>query len=222
MKKFTDELRQKATQIWAAELEHPFVRGIADGSLPKEKFKFYLCQDYLFLLDYSRVFAYGVIKAQDEATMAKFSLLLHETLNTEMDLHRGYCDRFGITPAEMETTPVAPTTHAYTRHLLHVAQAGTLTDLVAGVLPCQWGYWEIGTALAKRGTSPEPLYQEWIKMYSSDEFGALGEWLRELLNDLTAESTDAEKRRLTNHFLTSSRYEYLFWEMAYNQEDWAI
>ena len=98
---FTDELKQHAAPIWEADLKHPFVRGIADGSLPTEKFKFYLIQDYLFLLDYSRVFAHGVIKAPDEATMAMFSQLLNETLNTEMDLHRGYCEKFGISAAEM-------------------------------------------------------------------------------------------------------------------------
>ena len=78
--KFTDELRRTAAPIWEADLKHPFVRGMADGSLPTEKFKFYLIQDYLFLLDYSRVFAYGVIKAHDETTMAMFAQLLNETL----------------------------------------------------------------------------------------------------------------------------------------------
>ena len=219
---FTDELKQYAAPIWEADLKHPFVRGIADGSLPTEKFKFYLIQDYLFLLDYSRVFAYGVIKATDEATMAMFSQLLNETLNTEMDLHRGYCEKFGISAAEMETAPMTPTTHAYTRHLLHVAQTGTLADLIAGVLPCQWGYAEIGTTLAEQGGSPEPLYQEWIDMYASPEFLALGEWLRSELNNLTAESSAAEKQRIQQHFLLSSRYEYLFWEMAWTEQAWQI
>ncbi len=222
MTQFTDELRQSAAPIWEADLGHPFVRGIADGTLPTEKFKFYLVQDYLFLLDYSRVFAHGVIKAPDEATMALFSQLLNETLNTEMDLHRGYCEKFGISAAEMEQAPVAPTTHAYTRHLLSVAQSGTLADIIAGVLPCQWGYAEIGTTLAQQGGSPEPLYQEWIEMYASEEFLALGKWLRSLLNELTAESSSAEKARLKRHFLFSSRYEYLFWEMAWTQEAWQI
>ena len=222
MIQFTDELRQSAAPIWEADLGHPFVRGIADGTLPTEKFKFYLVQDYLFLLDYSRVFAHGVIKAPDEATMALFSQLLNETLNTEMDLHRGYCEKFGISAAEMEQAPVAPTTHAYTRHLLSVAQSGTLADIIAGVLPCQWGYAEIGTTLAQQGGSPEPLYQEWIEMYASEEFLALGKWLRSLLNELTAESSSAEKERLKRHFLFSSRYEYLFWEMAWTQEAWQI
>ena len=71
--------------------------------------------------------------------------------------------------------PIAPTTHAYTRHILNVAEAGTLADLVAGVLPCQWGYAEIGTTLSEQGGSPEPLYQEWIDMYASPEFLSLGE-----------------------------------------------
>ena len=220
--KFTDELREFAAPIWEADLRHPFVRGIADGTLPKEKFKYYLIQDYLFLLDYSRVFAYGVIKAHDEATMALFSQLLNETLNTEMDLHRGYCEKFGISPAEMESAPVAPTTHAYTRHILHVAQIGTLADVIAGVLPCQWGYAEIGTSLAEQGGSPEPLYQEWIDMYASAEFLALGEWLRNLLNDITTESSPDEKVRLQKHFLMSSRYEYMFWEMAWTEQEWQI
>ena len=219
---FTDELKQHAAPIWEADLKHPFVRGIADGSLPTEKFKFYLIQDYLFLLDYSRVFAHGVIKAPDEATMAMFSQLLNETLNTEMDLHRGYCKKFGISAAEMMEAPIAPTTHAYTRHILHVAQGGTLAELIAGVLPCQWGYAEIGTTLAKQGSSPEPLYQEWIDMYASPEFLALGEWLRGMLNDLTATCSISEKERLKNHFLLSSRYEYLFWEMAWTAEEWQI
>ena len=220
--KFTDELRLAAAPIWEADLEHPFVRGIADGSLPTEKFKFYLIQDYLFLLDYSRVFAHGVIKAPDEATMAIFSRLLNGTLNTEMDLHRGYCAKFGVSAAEMETTPIAPTTHAYTRHILNVAESGTLADLVAGVLPCQWGYAEIGTTLAEQGGSPEPLYQEWIDMYASAEFLAFGEWLRGLLNGLTTGYSPSEKERIKNCFLMSSRYEYLFWEMAYTQEEWKI
>ena len=220
--KFTDELRLAAAPIWEADLKHPFVRGMADGSLPAEKFKFYLIQDYLFLLDYSRVFAYGVIKAHDETTMAMFSQLVNETLNTEMDLHRGYCEKFGITAAEMEAAPMAPTTHAYTRHVLNVAEVGTLADLVAGVLPCQWGYAEIGTTLAEQGGSPEPLYQEWIDMYASPEFLSLGEWLRGLLNNLAAEYSASERERIKSYFLTSSRYEYLFWEMAYTQEAWKI
>ena len=154
--------------------------------------------------------------------MAMFAELLNATLNTEMDLHRGYCEKFGISAAEMAAAPVAPTTHAYTRQLLNVAEVCTLADLVAGVLPCQWGYAEIGTTLAEQGGSPEPLYQEWIDMYASPEFLSLGKWLRDLLNNLVVAYGPSEKERIKNYFLMSSRYEYLFWEMAYTQEAWKI
>ena len=87
---FAAHLRRLAKPIWAAELEHPFVTGLGDGSLPVERFRFYLAQDYLFLLAYCQVFALAVARAPDEATMSHFTRLLDATLHTEMDLHRDY------------------------------------------------------------------------------------------------------------------------------------
>jgi len=227
---FTDRLRQKAAPIWEKELSHPFVKGIGDGTLPVEKFRFYLHQDYLFLIEYCRVFALAVVKAQDLPTMGKFAQLLHATLTTEMDLHRGYARKFGIAPEELEATKMAPTTHAYTRHLLHVAGIGTLGDLVAAVLPCQLGYWEIGTHLAKvQGAGGEELqtpgsrlYQEWIQMYSSQEFGGLAQGLSDLMNALATGEKEEALARMEEEFLISSRYEYMFWEMCDREETWIV
>ena len=183
---------------------------------------FYLIQDYLFLLDYSRVFAHGVIKAHDEATMAMFATLLNETLNTEMDLHRGYCAKFGVSATEMEAAPMAPTTHAYTRHLLDVAQVGTLADIVAGVLPCQWGYAEIGTTLAKQGGSRNRSIRSGLRctpLLNSYRWAS-----RYAVYSTTSPPSIAplKKNGVKNYFLLSSRYEYLFWEMAYTEETWKI
>ncbi|MFQ5893405.1 MAG: thiaminase II, partial [Nitrospinota bacterium] len=82
---FAAHLRSLAEPIWAAELEHPFVTGLGDGSLPVERFRFYLAQDYLFLLAYCQVFAQAVARSPDEATMSHFARLLDATLHTEMD-----------------------------------------------------------------------------------------------------------------------------------------
>jgi thiaminase/transcriptional activator TenA len=220
---FTDRLRQKAAPIWEKELQHPFVKGIGDGTLPVEKFKFYMGQDYLFLIEYCKVFALAVVKAQDLPTMGKFAQLLHATLTVEMDLHRGYARKFGITPEELERTSIAPTTHAYTRHLLHVAETGTLGDLISAVLPCQLGYWEIGNHLAQIRKPPlQPLYQEWIQMYSSQEFGALAQGLSDLMNTLAEGEKEKNLARMEEQFLISSRYEYMFWEMCYREENWIV
>jgi thiaminase/transcriptional activator TenA len=148
---FTDAIRAKAHPIWDRELKHPFVRGLGDGTLPIDRFRFYLGQDYLFLIGYCRVFALATAKARDLQTFGVFTRLLDETLNTEMQLHRDYCQRLGIAATDLEATAPAPITHAYTRHLLAVAYSGSMADIVATVLPCQLGYAEIGIALAYEG-----------------------------------------------------------------------
>src|SRR5882762_11152319 len=161
---FTHAIRAKAHPIWDRELKHPFVRGLGDGTLPIDRFRFYLAQDYVFLTEYCRVFALAAAKAPDLQTIGVFTRLLDETLNTEMQLHRDYCQRLGIAKSDLEATAPAPITHAYTRHLLTVAYSGSIADIVAAVLPCQLGYAEIGTALACEGCGgASSNYSEWIK-----------------------------------------------------------
>src|SRR6202158_3470489 len=212
---FTHMIRAKAQAIWDRELKHPFVRGLGAGTLSIDRFRFYLAQDYVFLIEYCRVFALGAAKARDLQTIGVFTRLLDETLNTEMQLHRNYCQRLGIAETDLEATAPAPITHAYTRHLLTAAYSGSTADIVAAVLPCQLGYAEIGTALAREGRSgANSTYAEWIRTYSSPEFIAGAEKLGRLLDDLTTGWPPRELTPLEINFLTSSRYEYLFWEMA--------
>jgi thiaminase/transcriptional activator TenA len=215
-------LREKASPIWERIFAHPFVQGIGDGTLPLEKFKFYLCQDYVFLVEYCRVLALASSKAQDLDAMEKFAELLYATLHTEMALHRGYAQKFGIGEEELERTQAAPTTYAYTRHLLSVASTGTLAELAASLLPCQWGYAEIGQGLAQKERPSQSLYGEWIQMYASAEFAALAGWLRTLLDDLAEGRKAEELGRLEELYMTSTRYEYLFWEMSDKGETWPV
>jgi len=220
---FTRAIRIKAQPIWDCELKHPFVRGLADGTLSIDRFRFYLAQDYLFLVEYCRVFALAAAKAHDLQTIGLFTGLLDETLNTEMQLHSDYCQRLGIAKADLERTAPTPTTHGYTRHLLTVAYSGSIADIVAAVLPCQLGYAEIGTSLAGACRSgANPKYAEWIRTYSSQEFIAGADKLASLLDDLTGGWPARELGSLEALFLTSSRYEYLFWEMAWNQSSWPL
>ena len=55
----TERLLEATKEIWAGYNEKPFVKGIADGSLDHDKFKYYMIQDYLYLIDYTKVFALG-------------------------------------------------------------------------------------------------------------------------------------------------------------------
>jgi thiaminase/transcriptional activator TenA len=180
-------------------------------------------QDYVYLIDYAKMFAFGSLKARDLETMSKFSELLHSTLNVEMELHRQYAERFGITREELEATEPSPTTVAYTKYMLDTAASGSLAEVVAALLPCMWSYRETGTAFAAHpGSLDHPLYREWILMYSSDEFGALTDWTIGLMDRLAEGLPERELARLESHFVTTSKFEYLFWDMAYRQEEWPV
>ncbi len=220
---FSDELRRKASDIWDKGKAHPFVTGIGSGALPLDRFVYYMRQDYIYLVEYCRVLALAVAKAQGVEDMSWLARFLHETLNTEMGLHRSFCQELGITIEELEQTHPSPTTLAYTRHLLRTAYSGSLGEIVASILPCQWGYCEIGQTLAKgRAPAAQPFYARWIEMYSSAAFAQLVDWLRGLLDRLATGSGPDEIRGMESDFLASSRYEYLFWDAAYRMEEWPI
>lgn len=223
MQSYSETLRAQAAPIWEAAARHPFVRGIGDGTLPLDRFRFYIRQDYVFLIEFCRVLALGAARATDLDTMSRYAALLDATLNGEMELHRGYCERFGVSRAELETTLSAPVTHAYTRHLLHTAQSGTVGEITAALIPCLRGYAEIGRELARQGAPlSQPLYGEWISAYAAPQTQELATWTCALLDRLAADAGTAEQRRMADAFLASSRYELLFWDMAWNMTGWPL
>jgi thiaminase (transcriptional activator TenA) len=220
--RLSELLRQKVAGIWEAQHEHPFVRGIGDGTLGLERFQFWLRQDYVFLIEYARLLALATARSPDLETMTRFATLLKETVETEMNLHRVYAAEFGISHEQLEREPTAPTTRGYTDFLLRVAATGDFAELVAALLPCTWAFSEIGRRLAMQPAPSENRYARWIAMYSSREFAELAEWCRDLLDSLAAGLPERDLQKLEAAFLTSSRYEWQFWEMAWKMELWPI
>lgn len=219
---FTDELRDDADEIWSAIYDHPMVAGIGDGTLDEDKFRYWLRQDYVYLVDYCRLFALGAAQAPTLERMGTFATLLSETLHTEMDLHREYAADFGITEAELEATTASPTTQAYTDFLVRTASMGTFGELVAALLPCMWGFNDTGLRLREDGLPDEKRYAEWIRTYSDEEFTELTEWCKDVMDDVAASSTESERERYRELFLTSARYEYAFWDAAWRREEWSV
>lgn len=219
---FTSELRHAAEPIWSAQHEHPFVRGIGDGTLSLDRFRFWVRQDYVFLIEYARLLALAAARSPDLETMTRFAGLLQATLAVEMDLHRGYAAEFGISSAELAAEAKAPATQAYTDFLLRTAALGDYAEIVAALLPCMWGFSEIGLALAAGGRPADPRYAKWIDMYADPEFARLAAWCRDLLDRLAAELPAALRAAAREAFLVSSRHELAFWEMAWRRERWPV
>ncbi|PPA70975.1 thiaminase II [Jeotgalibacillus proteolyticus] len=217
---FSQEIRKKADHIWQASFDHPFVKGIGDGTLSLERFRFYVMQDAYYLTHFAKVQALGAVKATDLYTTNRLAVHAQGTYEAELGLHKNFSKLLGITDEEIENFEPAPTAYAYASHMYRAGQ-GSLGDVIAGLLPCYWLYYEIGERLLQ--CSPEePIYQEWIATYGGDWFRELVEEQIERLDELAERASEDDRKRWTQHFLISSQYEYAFWEMAYKLEQWPV
>ena len=212
----SERLRQAAAPIWEECLRHPFVTGIGDGTLAAEKFRYFMLQDYLYLFDYARVFALGVVKARDPRLMRIFAANVDTILGGEMEIHRTYMARLGITEEQVFAVKPALDNLSYTNYMLSVASTGGPAEIVASILACSWSYAEIGQALARiPGAAEHPFYGEWIRGYASDSYAATNHSLIELMDALAAGASGEQMARLTDIFVNCSRYELGFWDMSW-------
>ena len=214
--KFSARLHEAAAPIWEKCLNHPFVSGIGDGTLPIEKFQHFMLQDYLYLFDYARVFALGAAKARDPELMRVFAGNVHEILGGEMALHRSYMKRLGITEEQVLHVEPALDNLSYTHYMLAAANAGGPEEITAVILACSWSYAEIGQKLIQvQGAADHPFYGEWIRSYASEEYAAVNDSLIELTDALAEGLPEERLAYLTELFVNCSRYELSFWDMAW-------
>ena len=216
---FTDELWVAIEPIYAAILRHPFIAGLTDGTLPRERFEFYAVQDALYLREFARALAIAGARAPKDDWIVMLTDHAAGAIRVERTLHEGFFEVFGLTAADVAATPLAPTTQAYTDHLLAIAYQAPFHEALAALLPCYWIYWEVGKELERAG-SPDPQYARWIETYGSAEFGARVVAMLDATNEIAADLGDAERAAMRRHFRTTSRYEWMFWDMGYQRERW--
>ncbi len=218
---FTGELWDSITDIYSAILAHPFIKGLTDGTLPRESFAFFVVQDGLYLKQYASALAAVASRAPEPTAMRMFARHAADAVTVEQELHSALLPELGISAAAAAAAEPAPTNLAYTSYLLSTIRGGTYAEGVGAVLPCYWIYWEVGKELLRHG-SPDPRYQRWIDTYGGDEFGQV---VRDVLAEADAVGpvlSAGERALVRRHFRTTSRYEWMFWDMGYRRESWPV
>lgn len=216
---FTKVLWGAAEPVYAKTLEHPFLTGLSDGTLPKRRFQFYLVQDAQYLRVFGQALSLLAAKAPDEAWAATLNQHAIDTLKAEGALHDSILSTYGVNSREARTAGMAPTAVAYTNHILAVTSQRPFIEGLAAVLPCYWIYEKVGKHLAVKG-SPEKEYSQWISMYGGDGFADSVSAVLRMMNETALRESDEGKRRAVEQFARSARYEYLFWDMAWREERW--
>lgn len=218
---FTQRLFEEVQPLLEKIMAHPFNVSLADGSLARDKFEFYMKQDSLYLIDYARALAFVGARCTRPQDINMFLQFSHGALEGERSLHMHYFQAFGINAADAAGTPKGPACTAYTGYLLEKATLADIPEAMAALLPCFWIYREVGNRIFQSANSSN-TYWNWIETYASKEFSdAVDEAVR-YTDELAAGAGKDALARMEEAFMMSSRLEYCFWDDAWEMRTWPI
>jgi len=216
---FSEEAWQRNAALRAAIHQLPFNTELAAGTLPPERFRYYITQDALYLAQYSRVLSLAAAKAPDTATSQNFGHSALGAIAVEHRLHEHYLHEFGVEPAAIAAAEPSPDCLAYTSFLFATAYQQPWEVLVAALLPCFWVYWDVASAIT-RSAAPNNRYQAWIDTYADPAFGDSVQRVIDIADRAAAATTPAVRNSMLTAFGRSTQYEWLFWDGAYQQRGW--
>lgn len=220
----SERLRAASDRIWQGLHAHPFITELAGGTLPIDKFRFFLEQDNLYLQDYARCLAMGAAKSRNEVELRYFVTDLNQVIEMELPSNRALLDRVTEMGAldRGGASGMAPANVAYTSYMRSLALHGGPLEIMASLLPCAWSYIEIASALADRVDGDHPVYADWVGYFSLPVNVEMVAEMRRDFDRLVAEEASGGARwvEIDRIFATSSRLEHQFWEMAYTLERW--
>ena len=217
MPSFSEQLRSEAEPIWRQIFQHPFLKEIKNGTLPEETFRHYLIQDYLYLEGFGRTVALALAKAP---TSQMFEELAHRVMTpVERPLHNQLFAAAGLTQSYAENSVRSPANTAYVNHMLQTASLHGLGPTAAALLPCPWTYHLLKEEV---GQSEHPIYGQWTRFYVEGLLeGSVKAW-RGFVDQMAEDASPMEKDAMRQAFLTSSRYEYMFWDAAHTLQQWPV
>ena len=219
--KFTESLWVSIEDIYGKILKHPFIQRLIDGSLDEEAFRFYVIQDALYLRDYARGLALLGAKAPHDHWLMMFVEHARDVIVVERALHESFFKDWQLSEEDVNSTPMAPTNLLYTSYLLRIVYERPFPEVLGCFLPCYWIYWEVGKELEKRG-SPKELFRRWIQAYSSEQYGSVVRQVLEVMDQVAQGAGEGDLKRIRNHFIMTSKLEYLFWDMGFQKQAWGI
>lgn len=217
----TGRLRAAAAETYLAIRAHPFLTGLVDGGLDRACFQFYIVQDGHYLRGFARSLALLAARAPSEAVTGLLARHTTSVITVERSLHASLLVELAASIGDPPNSGVAPVTLAYTSYVTATCATGAFSDGIASVLPCYWIYRDVGQALLAQ-SSPDPLYAQWIETYADEEFARAVQEMLELTDFIGAALSERDQQSAIDHFATTARYEWLFWDAAYHQSWWPI
>lgn len=214
--KWSEHTWQAIEERYQSILEMPFIKELSEGTLPQEKFRFYMMQDSLYLEHFGRTLSVIAAKIHDIKDVLAFMRFAENAIVVENALHEFYFQDFGVTDKGV----LEPACHHYIHFLRSTAALESVEISAAAVLPCFWIYKRVGDYIYSHQNTVNNPYQKWIDTYGGDEFAVAVEQAITICDTLAENSTQETQKRMTEAFVMASRMEYDFWEAAYELKTW--
>ena len=110
---FLEACIQDSLPIWESCLDTKFLKGIADGTPPEECCKGYIVDDSLYLREYAKVFAWGILHAASMEEIRNYYSLLAFVNEAEDSTRRYYFSgmacgmkRYSVCPCGRKIRPM--------------------------------------------------------------------------------------------------------------------
>jgi len=218
---FCQTVWEEVAPLRRAILDHPFLNELAAGTLAPESFRHYIVQDSLYLAEYSRALALAAARAPTATGRLEFSDGAKVAVQVEEALHQAFFAQFGVTAEIAAASEPTPACLGYTSYLSALAATRSYEELIAGILPCFWVYWEVGCDVKPRAASPNP-YAAWIDTYAAPAFGEATDRVRALVDEAAQNATASTRAAMVTAFRNATRFEWMFWDSAYHRATWPI
>ncbi len=216
--KWTDQAWEAIQPIYQEILKMPFIEELKNGTLPLEKFQFYMLQDAKYLEHYGRALAALGSKAEDNEMALDFFEFGKNALIVERALHEAYFKQFKLEPNQEIT--IEPVCHHYIHFLKSTVAYDPIEVATAAILPCFWIYKEVGDHIYQNQNTDNNPYKNWIETYSGDEFAEGVKKALQYSNYMAENSTDKGRKAMLEAFIAASRLEFNFWDAAYRNIKW--
>lgn len=214
--KWSEQAWLSIEPIYESVLQMPFIQELIEGTLPLEKFQYYLMQDSIYLEHFGRALAIIGSRANNIPDMLAFFRFAETTIIVENALHESYFKDFCI----INRDSIQPACHHYAHFLKSTTALEAVEVGMAAVLPCFWIYKAVGDYIYQRQNGNNNPYQKWINTYAGEEFGIAVKSAISICDNNAAQTTVAIQDKMTDAFIMSSRLEYDFWEAAYMNRRW--
>ena len=178
-------------------------------------FRFYVLQDYSFLVTMMRNLAILSSRADSVPLTRELLEIAHLEATTEFASYEELLRKLGYTLSDALKAEQSQVSVSYGSFLLAVSSLRTFWEGFTAILPCFWSYAEIAGShrdILKKNTNT--LYTDWASVYLSESYLALVDKLRGILDTAPAEGYE----KLREVFLIASRHELAYWDMAHKIE----